>query len=82
MTTLTLEIPEELDAALRSASARRHTSPPRLARELLERALSAEVRPANAAEQWLEHWRGSLPEPGGTTGDDVRLEHLLKKHLR
>ncbi|HYE37539.1 hypothetical protein [Methylocaldum sp.] len=81
MSTLTLEIPEELDAALRAASARRRVHPSTLVREVLEKALASEAEQPAAASQWLSRWRGSLrdmPE----ADDEARLAHLLKKHLR
>ena len=82
MSTLTLEIPEELEAALRAASARRRVPPSTLVREALERALAAEMESPAAVDQWLPRWRGSLREPPEATNDDARLTHLLNKHLR
>jgi predicted transcriptional regulator len=82
MSTLTLEIPEKLDAALRAASARRRVPPSTLVREALERALALEAEPSTAADQWLSRWRGSLRETPEPSDDEARLAHLLKKHLR
>jgi predicted transcriptional regulator len=82
MSTLTLEIPEELEAALHAASARRRVPPSILVREALEKALASESEPPTAADQWLPRWRGSLRDTPETAGDEARLSHLLKKHLR
>lgn len=82
MSTLTLEIPEELDVALRAASARRHIAPSALVREALEKALASEAQPPTAVDQWLSRWRGSLREPPAVVNGEARLAHLLEKHLR
>lgn len=44
MNTLTLKIPESLDAAFQMASARRHISKSAVVREALENALAEELR--------------------------------------
>jgi predicted transcriptional regulator len=82
MSTLTLEIPEELEAALHAASARRRVPPSTLVREALERALASETESSATVDQWLSRWRGSLREPPESSDDEARLAHLLKKHLR
>lgn len=80
MTTLTLEIPDELEAALEAASHRRKKSPLVIAREALESALLFEPLPPDRVETWLANWRGRL-EHSGTTGESERLAHLIAKHV-
>ncbi|CAK0778430.1 conserved hypothetical protein [Gammaproteobacteria bacterium] len=82
MSTLTLEISEKLDIALRAASIRRHISPSTLAREVLEKILIFEDKSPTAAEQWLLRWRGTLREVPEVSDNDARLARLLAKHLR
>ena len=81
MSTLTLEIPDELDAALRIESARRQLSPAVLVREALEHLLVREEEQPTAASQWLSRWRGSLCDTAEVAADEVRVTDLLKKHL-
>ena len=82
MTTLTIEIPKELESALRATSARRHISESAVVRELLEQALMSEMKPSNDAELWVAQWRGRLRGKEQAAMDDGRLSHLLNKHLR
>jgi hypothetical protein len=83
MATLTLEIPDELNAALDALSARRREPKAAIVRALLESTVAHMADPATSpATRWLDHWRGSLqgretPAPG-----DERAQHLLSKHLR
>ena len=80
MTQLTLEIADELEAALVNVSRRRHKPKTEVARELLEQVLLH--RPsAGAARNWLSNWRGSVQEESPDDLDDARLSHLLDKHL-
>jgi predicted transcriptional regulator len=82
MNTLTLKIPEELDAALQVASARRQISKSALVREALEKALESELKQATAASRWLSRWRGALRDIPDADVDQARLTHLVNKHLR
>jgi predicted transcriptional regulator len=82
MTTLTLEIPDELNAALRAISARRHLPEAEIVRELLEREIYKEQPISNVADSWLENWRGQLRGKEQAKAGDDRLSHLLNKHLR
>ena len=82
MTTLTLEISEELNTALRAISARRHLPEAEIVRELLEREIHKEQPILNASDSWLENWRGQLQGKERANSDDDRLSHLLDKHLR
>ncbi|MBI4757175.1 MAG: ribbon-helix-helix protein, CopG family [Betaproteobacteria bacterium] len=82
MNTLTLKIPDELDAALRAASERRHVSKSALVREALENALAEDMVRGSAAGQWTLRWRGALRGKESAPADDPRLAHLLEKHLR
>ena len=97
MNTLTLKIPDTLQAALERASARRHMSKSAMVREALEKLLADELRQGTPAAQWLGQWRGVCAvQEGGTVGekagvpasdphsaaDDARVAHILRKHLR
>lgn len=81
MTTLTLNISDELLAALHSASKERHLPESTVAVELLHRALLKERPAGNSARLWIENWRGQLKGHEAGTGDP-REQHLLAKHLR
>jgi predicted transcriptional regulator len=63
MNTLTLKIPEELDAALQAASQARGVSKSAMVREAIEQALGRQAESAATAERWLAQWRGSLAVP-------------------
>ncbi|MDR0672728.1 MAG: ribbon-helix-helix domain-containing protein [Zoogloeaceae bacterium] len=82
MHTLTLKIPDELDAALRTASTQRQLGKSEFVRQALAVALEAELRQTKAASRWLERWSGSLAPAGANALDDARLEHLRQKHLK
>ena len=82
MHTLTLKIPDDLDAALRAASAKRQLGKSEFVRQALSTALEAELRETEASSRWLERWSNCLaPLDEGVLGD-VRLEHLRQKHLK
>ncbi|TAN53933.1 MAG: hypothetical protein EPN21_00120 [Methylococcaceae bacterium] len=81
MSTLTLDIPDTLNAALKAASVRRQIPLSTLVREVLEKALVAEAPQPNAADHWLSHWYGKWPDMPKVTDGEARLAHLLKKHL-
>lgn len=78
MTTLTLKIPESLDAASQMASARRHISKSTVVRE---NALAEELRQKAPAVNWVERWRGVLSGKESTADADERVAHILNKHL-
>ena len=82
MHTLTLKIPESLDAALQTASARRRLSKSAVVREALERALADELKQGSPAVNWVDRWRGVLRGQESTTTTDARVAHILNKHLR
>lgn len=89
MNTLTLKIPDTLQAALERASARRHVSKSAMVREALEKLLADELKQGTPAAQWLGQWRGVCAakegEPSGgphSAADDARVAHILCKHLR
>ncbi len=97
MNTLTLKIPDTLQAALERASARRHISKSAMVREALEKLLADELKQGTPAAQWLGQWRGvCAAKEGGAVGektgepsgdphsatDDARVAHILRKHLR
>lgn len=97
MNTLTLKIPDTLQAALERASARRHVSKSAMVREALEKLLADELRQDTPAAQWLGQWRGVCASKEGATegektsapagdphslSDDARVAHILCKHLR
>ena len=82
MTSLTVEIPDELNNLLRAISTRRHLPEADIVRELLERELRNEQVKSNLADRWLENWRGQLQGKENANVEDERLLHLLRKHLR
>jgi predicted transcriptional regulator len=82
MATITLKIPDELNAALEALSARRHVSKSAVVRAALEEALARETEAANAAAHWVQTWRGCLHGKEEPRADNDRLAHLLGKHLR
>ena len=82
MATITLKIPDELNAALEALSARRHVSKSAVVRAALEETLAREADAANAAARWVETWHGCLRGEEEARADDDRLTHLLSKHLR
>jgi predicted transcriptional regulator len=82
MNTLSLKIPDDLDAALRAACERRHMPKSALVREALEQALAAELEQGAASGRWLSRWRGALRETSENATAEERLAFLLNKHLR
>jgi len=87
MNTLTLKIPQALDAALQLASARRHMSKSAVVREALEHMLAEELKQSTPAADWLGQWRGALSGPMKgeefpTASGDERVASILRKHLR
>jgi predicted transcriptional regulator len=82
MPTLTLKIPDKLDAALRTASAKRQVGKSEFVRQALNATLEAELRETEAASRWLARWSNCLAPMDEAALDDARLEHLLQKHLK
>ncbi|MEI6415774.1 MAG: hypothetical protein WCP34_16155 [Pseudomonadota bacterium] len=83
MSLLTLEIPDELDTALREVSVRRRVHQSVLVREVLEKALVPESQLPNNAERWVSRWRGSLRDTTeADSNNETRLADVLKKHMR
>lgn len=84
MNAITLKLPDNLHAALKEVSRKRGLSKSAVVREALERSLLTEGTAAGAAERWVAQWRGSLklPAVNDAEGNDVRLAHLLSKHVR
>ena len=90
MNTLTLKIPDALDAALQLASARRHLTKSAVVRKALEKELADELSQTTPAANWLEQWRGAFAgqaiDPAentvADTAIDARVAHILRKHLR
>jgi hypothetical protein len=80
MTTLTLNISDELLEALLLASRERSLPETTVAVEVLEGALLKETPRGNAG-RWVETWRGRLKGQEATLADP-RVQHLLAKHLR
>jgi predicted transcriptional regulator len=81
MHSVTLKLPEALDAALRAASQRRGVSKSAVIREALEQVLAPELRATQPSQQWLARWRASLAPEAASAPDD-RLAHILAKHAR
>ena len=82
MNTLTLKIPESLDAALQLASARRRMTKSAVVREALETLLTDELRQTTPAANWVDRWRGVLSSSQANPAADARVAHILRKHLR
>ena len=82
MNTLTLKIPESLDAALQMASARRQMTKSAVVREALEAVLADELRQTTPAANWVGRWRGALSSSQANPAADARVAHILRKHLR
>ncbi len=82
MNTLTLKIPESLDAALQLASARRRMTKSAVVREALETVLADELRQTTPAANWVDRWRGVLGSNEANPCADARVAHILRKHLR
>ena len=82
MNTLTLKIPESLDAALQMASARRQMTKSAVVREALEAVLADELRQTTPAANWVNRWRGALSGSQANPTADARVAHILRKHLR
>ena len=90
MHTLTLKIPDDLDAALRAASQRRQIGRSELVRQALSASLATELQETSSASRWLARWSGPLtaPEAEGTPetpdadADAARTRHLLRKHVK
>ena len=89
MNTLTLKIPDALDAALQLASARRHLTKSAVVRKALEKELADELSQTTPAANWLGQWRGAFAgqaiDPAentvALTASDARVAHILRKHL-
>ena len=60
MNVLTLKIPEDLAAALQTASRLRGLSKSAVVREALEQSLARHAQQAGTAERWVAQWRGRL----------------------
>ncbi|MBI3523794.1 MAG: hypothetical protein HY066_04590 [Betaproteobacteria bacterium] len=82
MSTLTVEIPQTLEAALRATRVRRQMPESAVVCELLEQALKSEMIPSSDAALWVSQWRGELRGKEKAAIDEERLSHLLNKHLR
>jgi predicted transcriptional regulator len=82
MNTLTLKIPEDLDAALQAASVKRGTSKSAVVRAALEKELAEERQQTGSAATWLARWRGSLGKPASARKGDERVADILRKHAR
>ena len=82
MATITLKVPDKLNAALESVSARRRMSKSAVVRAILEEAMAREGAAAGEAARWVAEWRGSLGCKEKPAADDDRLAYLLSKHLR
>ena len=81
MNTLTLKIPESLDAALQLASARRQMSKSAVVREALEKLLADELKQTGPAANWVNRWRGVLSGKESAQATDERVAHIQGKHL-
>lgn len=84
MNVMTLKLPDELHAALNEVSRQRGLSKSAVVREALELFLRNQGVVAGAAERWVAQWQGKLklPDLGELEATDLRLSHLLAKHVR
>ena len=84
MNVITLKLPDDLNAALNEVSRKRGLSKSAVVREALEQSLLAQGVTAGAAERWVAQWQGrlKLPDARDLAATDVRLAHLLAKHVR
>ena len=84
MNVITLKLPDDLNAALNEVSRKRGLSKSAVVREALEQSLLAQGVTAGAAERWVAQWQGrlKLPDARDLEATDVRLAHLLAKHVR
>ena len=84
MNVITLKLPDDLNAALNEVSRKRGLSKSAVVREALEQSLLAQGVTAGAAERWIAQWQGrlKLPDARDLEATDLRLAHLLAKHVR
>lgn len=84
MHVITLKLPEDLNNALKEVSRKRGLSKSAVVREALEQSLLAQGLVAGAAERWVAQWQGRLrlPQASEAEATDLRLAHLLAKHVR
>ena len=84
MNVITLKLPDDLNAALNEVSRKRGLSKSAVVREALEQSLLAQGVTAGAAERWVAQWQGrlKLPDARDLEATDLRLAHLLAKHVR
>ncbi len=78
MSTLTIELPDELASRLARVSAERHVAPSQVVSECLAKAL-----PSLGKRQptgFLRKWGGTIRKIDDAS--DVRLTHINAKHLR
>ncbi len=80
MTQLTLEIADELEAALVNISRKLHKPETEVALELLEQVLLHQSK-AGSAQNWLSTWRGSVQKESLYDPSDARISYLLDTHL-
>lgn len=81
---VTVKLPDGLAAALGVLSRARGLPKAVIVREALEQYLSVQVDKAGASERWVARWQGRLKLPAAAEAEstDLRLAHLLAKHLR
>jgi predicted transcriptional regulator len=84
MKVITLNLPDDLHAALNEASCQRGLSKSAVVREALENSLRSQSVTAGAAVRWVTQWQGALklPDARGPEVSDPRLSHLVAKHVR
>lgn len=78
MSTLTIELPDDLASRLEQVSVQRHVAPSQVVSECLTKAL-----PPPGARQptgFLRKWGGTVRKIEDAS--DARLTHINEKHLR
>lgn len=78
MSTLTIQLPDELASRLERVSAERHVAPSQVVSECLVKGLPP-LTPRTASG-FLKKWGGSIRKTDDPA--DARLTHINQKHLR
>ena len=89
MHTLTVKIPDDLDAALVAESRQRGVSKSAVVRDALEASLGRHAEVAGTAERWVAEWRGALVADSAVgrrkaqmASRDDRVAQILRKHVK
>lgn len=78
MSTLTIQLPDDLASRLERVSAERHVAPSQVVSECLAKGLPSQAR--RQPTGFLKKWGGTIRKIDDPT--DARLTHTNEKHLR